>query len=1257
MDKLKCMTYNAKGLKDSAKRDGVFYWLKKKKMDVICIQEAHCEKETLKKWEEEWGNKIYASHGTGNSRGVCIMIGSNKDINTELVKADEDGRYIIIKASIGENRLKIAGYYGPNKDDPTTMDNMLTEIDNTEAEHIILMGDFNFTMDPKIDKKGGTENNNTKCRDVLVNWMEDHSMCEIWRTRNPDERQFTWRSNNKPPIFCRLDFFVVSPSITNNCQKCTIGPGVRSDHSYVRLETEFPSPPRGRGFWKLDISLLEDTGFKEELAKAIKQTEEDNSGTEPTLMWETIKSTVRGECISYNNKRKRKMNNTIRKLEMEIKELESKEWKDDNKEEKETHNLKDLKNQLEQHIEEKGRREACKNRNLLYELGEKPNKYFLNKGRERSANNVIRRLVREDGQEITEPKEIINEEIRFYKKLYTSQLQTSDSRQDDLEQITKDIEQLDTPSIDNNKWEELTKPITEEELWKVIQSCADNKSPGTDGLNNNFYKAMWPHIKKYLINSIQTTLERGDLSISQKQGIVSLIPKPNKDTRKLKNWRPITLLNQDYKYLAKCLANRCKGILPDIINPDQTGFVPGRLIGTNIIKAQNILNHMKEEQKDGIMMCVDFEKAFDTIEWSYITTSLKKFNFPPILIEWIKTLYNNISTCIINNGHASTFFNPTRGVRQGCPLSPVLFVIAVELMATTIRENKEIQGIQIGNKEIKLSQFADDTTLYLKPTQKCITEAFHTIDSFSKVTGLRTNKEKTEILLMGTCDGFILNKDIQKYVKKEVKILGVHICNERKRLIEINFEPIKDKIKNTINFWNKMNLSIQGKITIIKTLIVSKLVYVLNVLPSPTDTQLKELQDMLYKFLWDNKPDKIKREIIISGYEDGGLKMPDLKNQNIGLKTAWIKKLSEKDGNWKESILGRLPLNDPQYFMECSIKFSDIPNKPPKDDFWFEALIHWCILNKSHTDKTEWMLEDIYQENLWWNSKIKINKKVLEYKKWGKKGVKKIHHLLTDEGEWLSHSEFENKYNIRTPFTLLTGLQRAIKESWGEITKMDISDIEETKDRLVDKLEKKRKDSQVIYWMLVDQKKIFPTTRRHKWEKDLGKEITVQEWKNHLVKSRKLNESSKMQSWSYKFIMRLVPYNTKLQEMGLAPSPLCTFCKEEPETLKHLYWTCNKIQPIKNHLEEEFKIDIGIGLGLLGLNSKRYKYKEGIYMKLHIMRYHIHLCKCNGVNPSVRGLKNLTKQMMMKDWEVATRNNQHKRFNERWGNSAKLLHN
>ncbi|VDI15400.1 blast:LINE-1 retrotransposable element ORF2 protein [Mytilus galloprovincialis] len=212
-------------------------------------------------------------------------------------------------------------------------------------------------------------------------------------------------------------------------------------------------------------------------------------------------------------------------------------------------------------------------------------------------------------------------------------------------------------------------------------------------------------------------MKKKELTNSQKLGLITLIYKKN-DPLNLDNYRPITLLNVDTKIIAYSLAQRLKPILHKIIHSDQNGYVKNRYIGFNIRQIQDIIDYSEKFNVDGAILFLDFTKAFDSLEWEFMYCSLKKFGFQESLLRWINTLYTDIKGCILNNGWISRPFNIERGIRQGCPASSIIFVIAVEILASRLRQNKSFKGFQIklDNKThtLKLSQLADDTTLFFK---------------------------------------------------------------------------------------------------------------------------------------------------------------------------------------------------------------------------------------------------------------------------------------------------------------------------------------------------------------------------------------------------------------------------------------------------------------------------------------------------------------------------------------------------------------
>ena len=275
-----------------------------------------------------------------------------------------------------------------------------------------------------------------------------------------------------------------------------------------------------------------------------------------------------------------------------------------------------------------------------------------------------------------------------------------------------------------------------------------NKTPGSDGLPAEFYKVFWNDISDLFLNSINYAYRSSQLSVTQRRGIIKLIPKKDAEPNLIKNWRPISLLNCDYKIAAKAIANRFKQVIPNIINYDQSGFLKGRFIGENIRLIDGIIKYTAAKNIPGLLLFLDFEKAFDTVEWSFLPKTLQCYNFWQSAINW-KLFYHNTESCILNNGWSSNFFKLERGVRQGCPLSPYLFILCVEILAETIRQNKNIKGIKINEQEVKISQYADDTTLILDRSPASLTTSLQILDFFSEISGLRLNSKKTEALWIG----------------------------------------------------------------------------------------------------------------------------------------------------------------------------------------------------------------------------------------------------------------------------------------------------------------------------------------------------------------------------------------------------------------------------------------------------------------------------------------------------------------------------
>ena len=426
------------------------------------------------------------------------------------------------------------------------------------------------------------------------------------------------------------------------------------------------------------------------------------------------------------------------------------------------------------------------------------------------------------------PQIEISECTAFYKNLYTSK--NPDSFQSTF------FSEVNFTSLTNEEQTICEGPLTQMECFEALKKMESDKTPGTDGLPAEFYrdKVFWKDISSYLISALNYALDSGCLSVTQRRGVIKLIPRKDAELYFIKNWRPTTLLNTDYKIAAKSIANRIKLALPNLINHDQTGFLKRRFIGENIRLIDCIIQYATERNIPGLLLFINFEKAFDSLEWSFIYDTLRSYGFGALSIKWVKTLYSHTESCTLNNGWASNFFfEIQRGVRQGCPpLSPYLFILSAEVLAIAIRENISIKGISVNNVEIELSQYADDTTLILDGSRESLLSSLAMLDDFSNVSGLRLNDKKTEALWIGASignDKILLSGIELKWPKDKVKSLGLWISTDPELSASLNYNEKLGKVRKSLRCWKYRRFTLLGKITVINPrLVVSQLVYLLS---------------------------------------------------------------------------------------------------------------------------------------------------------------------------------------------------------------------------------------------------------------------------------------------------------------------------------------------------------------------------------------------------------------------------------------------
>ena len=1237
-NKVKIISNNVRGLQSYQKRRKLFHHFNTvPEIDIIMLQETHSTEKSENQWRAEWGGQAYFSHGTSEARGVCILIKNNVDFELKNITKDKEGRFLQISGTLQDRSMSIANIYGPNKDDILFFSYIQEKTEAEETDFSIIGGDFNCILDNDLDKKGGaTRHANRRNQDFVLTWMEENSLIDIWRQMHPNLNRYTYHQQRPSKSFTRLDFFLISQGLAGFVDASSIQPAYCTDHSMITLSLNLLNHPRGRGFWKLNSTLLQDPEYVTRIKTTIRETEEQNSTANKQTLWELVKYQMRQETIKHASLKKKKTNNKLKTLEETLHRLDA--LRDESgTEEEEAVKIRD---EIEKIQEEKTKGAMIRCKARWYEEGEKSTNYFLILENRNYSKKVIARLKDRHNRICTQPEDIRKELKIYYEKLYSSQLKGNETP-DDSNMFLSTINK----KLTNEESHQLEGPITEAEILAALKSTQNGKSPGSDGFNCEFYKFFWNDIKHLLKNSINSAYLTGEMSTSQKHGIITLLPNIGKDPLQLKNWRPISLLNLDYKLMAKCIALRIKRHLTRLIHSDQTGFIKGRYIGENINRILSIMELTEKENIPTIIACIDFEKAFDSLEWNFILKALESFNFGPSIIQWVKTLYKNPESCVLNNGWTTRAFKLERGVRQGCPLSPYLFILAAEALSCYIRSNGNIQGITINGTENKICQFADDTCLILKLDIESINAAFSAFEKFQKISGLKVNFDKTELFPAGT----IKESNLPLYSYRNiawsphgVKILGIHISHNKKHMIDQNYNPILTKLENITNIWKRRNLTLYGKVAIIKAHLQSQLVYQLSVLPSPPPSFLKRVQKTLFKYLWNNKPDKIKRTVIHNIREDGGLAMPNIELQNAAIKITWIQRLlNNPECGWTACAQNSFPKRDFN-ILKGNMSPRDLQqnNLLPSSQFWEEVTKLWATY--SYKTMEEINEEEMNDQPLWYNSHIKVRNQVLYYKHWQEMGIAKIKDLKDEFGNILNHQQLCGKFNIEANFLKYYSLISAIPRPWATNRRVMASPINQ-----IESIIKAQKPSKLIYKSLLKQTATFPRNLTQKWERELSQDITTDILKKSFKMLYLSSTSTKIRSFQYRILHRCLGINSKLYEWGIRETNLCDICKKEAETYSHLFYTCEKAQDLWSGVKEWTQLKMGLQLEIcsktviFGTNSPVQN------LILNCTKLYIYFCKMSKTEPRQETLNRRIEEIKKTEKYIAIKNNKLQSFEKK----------
>lgn len=360
-----------------------------------------------------------------------------------------------------------------------------------------------------------------------------------------------------------------------------------------------------------------------------------------------------------------------------------------------------------------------------YENGSKFTKVLARKLKKQQADSTIYKI-RDPNKNTIESKQDKIQGIfeTFYKRLYSG---TSV----DVSQINSFLDELILPTLTEEQNQFLVSEITESELMQTINRLKTNKSLGSDGYPAEWYKAFKKELLPMLLTTYNWALKKAETPPTWREAIVSLLPKEGKDRTECGSYRPISILNVDYRIYASIMAKRMEELLPNLIHNNQTGFIHKRQTQDNIRRTLHIMEYIQQHKEKTMILSLDAEKAFDSISWQYLYKVLSKFGFSEILINSIKALYRHPTARLKINGHLTKPFTLEREVRQGCPWCPLLFALFLEPLAQHNRQNDKIIGIYINGKKHKVSCYADDVVLYLKNPETSLPEAMNLLEKLA----------------------------------------------------------------------------------------------------------------------------------------------------------------------------------------------------------------------------------------------------------------------------------------------------------------------------------------------------------------------------------------------------------------------------------------------------------------------------------------------------------------------------------------------
>ena len=769
-NRLKIATLNVAGLNDTQndKFRRLIKWVRGLDLDVLCVQEHNAGSSKMKEWQR-----------IAHANGYCIRLGTKGDKRTRggaaliakmstlaLTEKDSgkhrdlDGGYVKLACAWQQHKIDFVSLYVPSQEQDRK--SYLTKLKRSGAisKNSIVLGDFNCVENTLLDVRY-PEGSNSKYANqhsgLLMHVMAKAGLGDVFRkVHGNTARAYT---RNGSSVRTRLDRIYAKEYSSGRVWHthwldATYAKWIKTDHVPVVAEMSLLGKSKSNpNSARINKELYEDPMIRDKIKEIVEETKKRHSkaGQDQAIhIWEEIKSEAHAMLMKETKERKKLANRPVNAAIATLEDVLSYKQRSTSVPSKERDEdikaIKDAINQEMGKLPPSGPKTSLKR----YEKEEECTKGFYQYFRAKHANmnieeiNVVNDWDSPESEDSTDEQETIKSQIfKYYEWLYKEKSTSSEHEEALLENMRGNPIPQDIAKRADAK-------IKLEEVITAIRRTANNKSPGPDGLPGEFYRAFETMLAQPLKEAIIEAQRTNRLPPSMLEGDITLIYK-KKDPKDIRNYRPITLLNVDYKILTKILADKLKIVCEATISAPQKGFVPGRQI-TDLTRQMYLLqDYVEAQNQEALLVMLDMEKAFDRCSWEFLKKSMRTMGIGENMMKWIEMIYSEDTPPCRNlkiNGFKGESFKLGSGVAQGCPLSPLLFLFIGEPLTRAIEADEELEGITIGDYEHRVSQFADDTAAYLKDISQS-KRLLEIVGDWEDATAMRANRAKTAVIPIG----------------------------------------------------------------------------------------------------------------------------------------------------------------------------------------------------------------------------------------------------------------------------------------------------------------------------------------------------------------------------------------------------------------------------------------------------------------------------------------------------------------------------